>query len=268
MWSLRRICNDIGRGLQYGFTRAHPDGPNGEVRFKFNGGTSGNASLDPFRASQFNVSWEDYFAPGGLISAGYFYKAVDNFVTTVEHTHLGGRWRRRQHGQRVLSGQRRHGKDFRVRIGRAICVQYRLRLPGQLHAVGFRLHTDQFIRQSPADSRCIEGFHQRHRLLRACGLFGTPCLCLAQQRCEFLRRGILLLFQDINGASKVYTIYSAPYGQLDGQVGYDFNTHFGIVASAVNLTNAKQHTYLQWKDEPFTYDDTGRRFFFGVKGKL
>ena len=51
-------------------------------------------------------------------------------------------------------------------------------------------------------------------------------------------------------------------------MGYDFGPHLGVVASVVNLTNAKQHTYLQWKNEPFTYDDTGRRFFFGVKGKL
>ncbi len=75
-------------------------------------------------------------------------------------------------------------------------------------------------------------------------------------------------FQDITGTPKTYTIYSAPYGQLDAQVGYDFGPHIGIVASVVNLTNEKQHTYLQWKNEPFTYDDTGRRFFFGVKGRL
>ena len=36
----------------------------------------------------------------------------------------------------------------------------------------------------------------------------------------------------------------------------------------VNLTDAKQHTYLQLPNEPFTYDDTGRRLYFGVKGKL
>ncbi len=67
---------------------------------------------------------------------------------------------------------------------------------------------------------------------------------------------------------KIYTVYPAAYGQLDGQVGYDFGPHFGVLVSVVNLTNAKQHTYLQWPNEPFTYDDTGRRLFFGVKGKL
>jgi TonB-dependent receptor len=80
--------------------------------------------------------------------------------------------------------------------------------------------------------------------------------------------GSQFAFQDLAGNQKIYTVYQAAYGQLDGQVSYDFGPHFGIVASAVNLANAKQHTYLQWKNEPFTYDDTGRRVFFGVKGKL
>jgi len=40
------------------------------------------------------------------------------------------------------------------------------------------------------------------------------------------------------------------------------------VVSVVNLTNEKLHTYLQFPNEPFTYDDVGRRLFFGVKGKL
>ncbi len=53
------------------------------VCFKFDGGSAGNSGLDPFRASQFDISWEDYFSRSGLVSVGYFYKAVDNFVTTA-----------------------------------------------------------------------------------------------------------------------------------------------------------------------------------------
>jgi outer membrane receptor protein involved in Fe transport len=80
--------------------------------------------------------------------------------------------------------------------------------------------------------------------------------------------GSSFAFQDINGLSKVYTVYAAPYGQLDAQVGYDFNRHFGLLFQVVNLTDAKQHTYLQFPNEPFTYDDTGARYYFGFKGKL
>jgi hypothetical protein len=35
-----------------------------------------------------------------------------------------------------------------------------------------------------------------------------------------------------------------------------------------NLTDQAQHTYLEWTNQPFTYDDSGRRFFLGIKGKL
>ena len=74
--------------------------------------------------------------------------------------------------------------------------------------------------------------------------------------------------QDINGTPQIYTVYQAAYGQLDGQLSYDFNRHFGVLVSVVNLTDAKLHTYLQFPNQPFTYDDVGRRLFFGVKGKL
>jgi hypothetical protein len=64
-----------------------------------------------------------------------------------------------------------------------------------------------------------------------------------------------------------YQVFSAPYGQLDGQVAYDVNRNFGVVFSAQNLTKSAQHAYLQWSNEPFTYFNSGRRFFFGAKFK-
>src|SRR5262249_29686968 len=80
--------------------------------------------------------------------------------------------------------------------------------------------------------------------------------------------GSTYAFKDQNGVSKVYGVYAASYGQLDGQIGYDFRSQIGVVASVVNLTNEKQHTYLQFPNMPFTYDDTGRRYFFGFKLKM
>jgi outer membrane receptor protein involved in Fe transport len=48
-------------------------------------------------------------------------------------------------------------------------------------------------------------------------------------------------------------------------VSYDFNRHLGIVFSATNLTDEALHTYLQFPNEPFTYDNWGRRYFFGIR---
>jgi len=259
--------NDIGRGLQYGFTRAS-DGPNGEVRFKFNGGNAGNAKLDPFRASQFNVAWENYFADSGLISVGAFYKAVDNFVTTANIPTF------------VNDGVGGSTANVASLVNGGSGTIKGLELGGQ-YAFGYGFGFQANYTRSDSDSTQSSSFASHLPIpgvsknsinaivyYERFGFSGRLAYAWRDKAVNSSGVGSSFNFQDINGTPKTYTIYSAPYGQLDGQVGYDFGPHIGIVASVVNLTNEKQHTYLQWKNEPFTYDDTGRRFFFGVKGKL
>ncbi|MBS0374616.1 MAG: TonB-dependent receptor [Proteobacteria bacterium] len=259
--------NDIGRGLQYGFTRA-PDGPNGEVRFKFNGGSAGNANLDPFRASQFNLSWENYFARGGLVSLGYFYKAVDNFVTTANiptfvMDGVGGTTA--DVASLVNGGTGKiQGLEFTAQYAFDSGLGFQF---NYTHANSSSTQTSSF-----ADHLPIPGVPNNS--INAIAYFerdGFSARVAYAWRGESVNSsgvGSSFAFQDLNGTQKVYTIYAAKYGQLDGQIGYDFGPHFGVLLSVVNLTNEKQHTYLQWANEPFTYDDTGRRLFFGVKGKL
>src|SRR5690606_11456521 len=43
-------------------------------------GTGGNPSLDPYRADQFDVSFEWYFAPESLLSAAFFYKDLQSYI--------------------------------------------------------------------------------------------------------------------------------------------------------------------------------------------
>ena len=259
--------NDIGRGLQYGFTRA-PDGPNGEGRFKFDGGNAGNAALDPFRASQFNLSWEDYFAPGGLLSVGYFYKAVDNFVTTanIPTFVIDGVGGSTANVSSLVNGGT--GKIYGAELG----AQYAFASGLGFQANYTRSNSESTQSSSFGNNLPIPGVSKN--TINIIGYFerggfsGRLAYAWRDKAVNSSGVGSSFSFQDINGTPKTYTIYSAKYGQLDGQVGYDFGPHIGIVLSAVNLTNEKQHTYLQFPNEPFTYDNTGRRLFFGVKGKL
>ena len=70
----------LGLGNSYNFTRGANNPVTGAARFMFDGGSEGNPYLDPYRASQFLLSYENYFAPGGLAQLATFYKQVDNFV--------------------------------------------------------------------------------------------------------------------------------------------------------------------------------------------
>ena len=261
--------NDIGRGLQYGFTRAAASAcTTGTVCFKFNGGSAGNANLDPFRASQFNLAWEDYFAPSGLLSVGYFYKAVDNFVTTANvptfvNDGTGGTT---ANVTSLVNGGT--GKIYGVEVtgqyafgnGLGFAANYTRSNSDSTQTSSFASHLP--IPGVSNDSVNLTIYFERQ------GFSARAAYAWRSSAVNSSGVGSSFAFADINGNNKVYTIYSAPYGQLDGQVGYDFSRRFGILLSVVNLTNEKQHTYLQWPNEPFTYDDTGRRVFFGVKGKL
>ncbi len=48
----------------------------------FTVGSTGDPTLDPYRATQFDVSVEHYFDDGGLISVAGFYKDVESFLST------------------------------------------------------------------------------------------------------------------------------------------------------------------------------------------
>jgi iron complex outermembrane receptor protein len=257
----------LGSGLQYGFTRA-PDGPGGQVRFKFNGGNSGNAALDPFRASQFNLSWEDYLSQNGLISVGYFYKAVDNFVTTanVPTFVLDGVGGTTANVATSVNGGT--GKIYGVELGAQYAFDFGLGFAANYtRSNSESTQTSSFAADLPIPGVSKNSVNGTVYYERA-GFSARAAYAWRSSAVNSSGVGSSFAFQDLNGASKVYTVYQAAYGQLDGQLGYDFSRHFGVLLSVVNLTNEKQHTYLQYPNEPFTYDNVGRRLFFGVKGKL
>jgi len=257
--------DDIGRGNSYGYTRG-PDGPGGQPRFKFDGGSAGNPKLDPFRASQFNMSWEDYLAKGGLISLGGFYKAVDNFVTTQAvptfvNDNFGGSIA--NVNTPVNGGS---GKIYGAEIAGTYNFDNGFGLTGNYTiANSSTTQNTSFEKNLPIpgvshDSLNFTAYYEKH------GFSARAAYSWRSKSVNASGVGSTFSYQDINGNPLLATVYAAAYGQLDGQLGYDFNKHFGLTFAVLNLTDSKQHTYLQWENQPFTYDDTGRRLFFGVKG--
>jgi TonB-dependent receptor len=259
----------LGLGPSYNFTRGASNPVTGAAQFKFDGGAEGNPNLDPYRASQFLLSYENYFAPGGLASIAGFYKQVDNFVEienipTFENDDFGG------HTANVTEPVNAgNGRIYGIELG----GQYAF---GDAVAWlrGFGAAANYTYSQS--QSTQVTSFGNRGPIpgVSRDAVTGT----LYYENHGFSIRGSYS-YRDkaINDSEtgstfpfggKVYQIFAAPYGQFDAQASYDFNKHVGIIFSVQNLTDASQHTYLQWPNEPFTYDNWGRRFFLGVKGKL
>jgi TonB-dependent receptor len=259
----------LGLGQTYNFTRGADNPVTGAARFMFDGGSSGNPNLDPYRASQFLLSYENYFAPGAVAQLATFYKQVDNFVEienipTFVNDDFGGHTANVT--QPVNAG---NGRIYGIELG----GQYAFSSAVEW-LQGFGMAANYTYSQS--SSQQPTSFTTRGPIpgVSRDALTGT----LYYENHGFSIRGSYsyrdkALNDSLVGASfafggKVYEVFAAPYGQLDAQASYDFNKHVGIIVSVQNLTDEAQHTYLQWPNEPFTYDDPGRRYFLGVKGKL
>jgi iron complex outermembrane recepter protein len=259
----------LGLGQSYNFTRGANDPVTGNARFFFDGGSSGNPNLDPYRASQFLLSYEDYFAPGGLASLATFYKQVDNFVeteniaTTVKDD-FGGTT-----NNVTLPVNAGNGRIYGIEAGGQYAFGNRVAwLQGFGAAANYTYSQSQsqqltsFTTRGPipgVSKNALTGtlYYENHGFsIRGSYSYRDKALNDSQVGSTFAFGG------------KVYEIFSAPYGQLDAQASYDFNRHVGVIVSVQNVTDEAQHSYLQWANQPFTYDDSGRRFFVGIKGKL
>jgi iron complex outermembrane recepter protein len=270
----------LGEGNSYNFTRSTTRvQPNGTVGgFFFVNGNAGNPNLDPYRASQFNLSYENYFAPGALVAVAPFYKQVDSFVEiqnipTFVKDDFGGTTGNIT--EPVNAGQGRiYGLEF--------STQYAFDSSIAPWLTGLGVAANYTYSQSQTNSQTTSFSHDAGipgvALNAATGTvyyerYGFSARTSYSWRSKSVNDSLVGATFPIPDAQAksgelIGQVYQAPYGQLDAQVGYDFNKHVGVFLSAQNLTNSAQHTYLQWQNLPFTYDDSGSRYFLGVKGKL
>lgn len=265
----------LGLGNSYNFTRQTNDRTNVNTGvkdgFAFAGGSSGNAELEPYKAWQAVAGYENYFTRGALASVSAFYKKVDNFVETANiatrvvddfggttanvakpiNAGKGWIWGLELGGQYLFSEGALNGFG--------IAANYTYSQSRQDQPTSFVDHSE--IPGVSKHAFTASAFYELH---------GFSARASYSWRSKAVNDGLggsTFSFPDQYGTPKVYQVYAAAYGQLDGQVGYDFNRNFGVTFSAQNITKAAQHTYLQWPDQPFTWNNSGRRFFFGAKFK-
>ncbi|WP_157772789.1 TonB-dependent receptor domain-containing protein, partial [Pseudoponticoccus marisrubri] len=46
-------------------------------------GSGGNPDLEPYRATQYDLSTEYYFTDSSIVSVAYFYKDIDTYIDTA-----------------------------------------------------------------------------------------------------------------------------------------------------------------------------------------
>jgi len=258
----RQKLDDLGRGFSTQFTRDSTVGSPTENLFLFTNGSRGNAALEPFRAYQFDLAYELYLGRHGLLSVGAFWKEVDSFIVTetvpVFVNDQGG-------GRLGPVNQPANGTGGRVR-GFEVAGQYSFDF-----GLGFTGNytfsdtttdgSNDFDTDLPLPGVSKHSFNTQVYFERD----GFAA------RASYTWRSKQYLgnfgFGD-GGTTRTLGIYQRSYGQLDGQISYDFNENFGVFVEGINLTKADQSAYLQFPELPFRYESGSRRIYVGGKFKF
>lgn len=250
----RQNLFDLGRGFQTFFTRD----PSTNL-FTFTNGNRGNPELDPFRAYQFDLSYEYYFGRQGLISVGAFWKEVDSFIVTqivpvFVEDQAGGR--------AGPVSQPVNGSGGRVR-GFEVAAQYAFDF-----GVGFTANytfsdtstdgSNDFDDNLPLPGVSKHSFNGQ--------IYYENYGFAARASYAWRSKAYIGNFGFADGSvTRTLGIYQRPYGQLDAQLSYDVTPNFTVFVEGINLTKADASTYLQFPQLPFRYESGSRRIYGGIR---
>ena len=269
----RQDLFQLGRGFEQNFTRDTNPGPNLD-KFRFTNGSTGNPDLDPYRAKQFDLSYEYYFGGQGLVAVTPFWKKVDSFITVETQSifvmdEAGGRAGPVQvpingEGGDIkgieLSGQ--YAFDWGVGFtanytysdsesGFFNDVDSNLPIPGvpenafnatiYYQNYGFEARVSYGWRDKSFDGNF--GFADQ---IFPAGFPTVPAV-------------------DI---TRTFGVWNRDYYQIDAQIAYQFSDKLGVTLEGLNLTEEDQSQYLQFENLPFAFESGSRRILLGIRGSF
>ena len=258
---------NMGQGTQYYYTRTScPDGRHNVATggcdgFKFDNGSTGNTALEPYRANQVDLAYEYYFGTQGLISVGLFWKGVDSFVHTVNNSatindDFGGT------PGNITTYENGAGGSIQ---GIELSAQYAFD-----NGIGFAANYT-YAKSKTSDSTDFS------TKLPFPGVAANAYTAVVyyetggfQGRLSYTWKGSSYytnfpVIAYANQSKKNFGIYNRSYGQMDGQLSYDLWDNFGVVFEARNILGNATGRYLQYKNQPMWYDQSGRSYALGVK---
>lgn len=237
---------------------------------------SGNPYLEPYEATQYDLSLEYYADNGDAYSAGLFYKDIGTFISqkTVQKdtgyvavNQNWGTFYEYSEEQTNRSG----GKVSGIEVAALHYFDY---LPGWLSGFGIQANytytdskddeaaKDEIARENVLSAgNGLEGFSEN-----AYNIIGFYEKEGFQARLAYNWRDNYLKYRSgpVIGSNGLPQ-HVQDYGQFDFSTSYDINETFTISAEAINLTNEKIVEYADVRERVTQIQYSGRRFQLGVK---
>lgn len=245
----------------------------------------GNPALKPFKASNWDISYEWYYNDANLFSVAFFNKEVEDFIVTLT-------------GTEVFNMTSRTGPSFNCSTANsALCANdvvgtteelngasetYRVTRPQNSETAditgfeiawthvfdnGFGISANATIVDSNIDlngdsntSFALEGLGDSQNIV----LFYEKDVW--QARVAFNNREGFLRALDngFNGEP----INTEGFGQWDVSASYDFNEYLTFFVEGINVTGEELRQTGRFKNQIYSIEDNGSRFAVGVRGKF
>jgi len=222
--------------------------------------SGGNPQLLPFLATQFDGALEWYFNPRGALTGAVFYKAMDDYITAQNvYVDFPGR-------SNVLLSTQVNGGKAKVYGVEAGYNQVFTFLPAPFDGLGMQAsytHTsvkanytagarpivDQLIGLSK-NSFNVVGFYEK-------GPISTRLSYVWRDR-----------YLSGTGSTSQAPTYTAPFGTLDGSIGYKLLPNVSLSVEAINISGAKLYTYNDASTRFGEINYWGRTILFGVRAEF
>jgi TonB-dependent receptor len=219
------------------------------LNFEQGRGTGGNPDLDPFTATNLDLSLEYYFASGGMASSAIFYKDIDGFLQTSESQETIG-------GNDFVILRKSNGGSGTVRGLELAYQQFFDFLPAPFDGLGIQANYTYVDSDVPSPNPLLPNISLEGLSDNSYNLVAIYEDDLVSGRLSYNYRSDFLVTTEVAQEG---------FGQLDLSLAYNVSESFRLTLDALNLLRRDHFEYRAGdKYDPYHWIATERQVLVGV----
>lgn len=235
----------------------------------------GNPMLEPWRSTNFDLSWEWYFNETGYFSAAAFLMKIDSFITSdivIRDDIPDSDGVVRNEALAVQTTVNGDGGDIK---GLELSYQQTFDfLPSFLSGLGTALN----YTYAPSDSDSTDYFgnklpmndnseHQANAILFY-DKDGFQFRVAYNYRSKKLNNSVKVQDQDNKGLLRNFAYWTKPTHYVDVSASYDLAENLTLYLTGSNVTEEYVERYVQWEHLREQQDINEARYSLGIRGKF
>ena len=243
---------------------------NSDGEVEYNVWTKGSPYLDPFRANQFDLSYEHYFEDGGAVTAAIFWKDIESLVEkvfnpagTIDFDELGIELPPGTVEGAFETFVNNDNGGYIRGLELAVTKTF-TSLPGAW--AGFGLTASYSYTQSETE---VSGGNLYGENLPLPGLSENVWSATAFYDYKMFAAHVNVRYRDeyilnmpIPGSST--PVFAQPYTTADAQIAYQFQNGIGLIASVNNFTDEANVIEYGVDDTFGEFRQFGRQYYIGI----